>query len=307
MIDMHHDLLSIIYYSYLRNDDKYLREWIKNFNGDNVSGLLANLYFMSEEEMKQEIGDNEIDVLEMFRIATELFKKYLPDTKVIYSIEGCDYIKDTNELEELYKLGLRNILLVWNNPNKYASGNRGNYGLTELGKEFLLKAIDLGICIDLSHMNEKTYADTIELIKDQQTRGKNVKVIASHSNLFKLCPHVRNFSDEQVRSLKDVDGILGIVGYGDFVSSNATNLKDEYLKHLKRAVSIMGIDNVGVSTDDMLFASRIFGEEEEKMVFNYSTVKDELTKLLRTSFSDSEIEKILYRNINDKLFEEEKI
>lgn len=307
MIDMHHDLLSIIYYSYLRNDDKYLREWIKNFNGDNVSGLLANLYFMSEEEMKQEIGDNEIDVLEMFRIATELFKKYLPDTKVIYSIEGCDYIKDTNELEKLYKLGLRNILLVWNNPNKYASGNRGNYGLTELGKEFLLKAIDLGICIDLSHMNEKTYADTIELIKDQQARGKNVKVIASHSNLFKLCPHVRNLSDEQVRSLKDVDGILGIVGYGDFVSSNATNLKDEYLKHLKRAVSIMGIDNVGVSTDDMLFASRIFGEEEEKMVFNYSTVKDELTKLLRTSFSDSEIEKILYRNINDKLFEEEKI
>ena len=29
-----------------------------------------------------------------------------------------------------------------NNPNKYGSGNRGDYGLTEEGKLFLKKAID---------------------------------------------------------------------------------------------------------------------------------------------------------------------
>ena len=56
MIDLHHDLLSIMYYSYLRNDYSYLEEWIKNFNSDNVSGLLANLYFMSLDEMEGELG-----------------------------------------------------------------------------------------------------------------------------------------------------------------------------------------------------------------------------------------------------------
>lgn len=307
MIDMHHDLLSIIYYSYLRDDDKYLMEWIKNFNGNNVSGLIANLYFMNNDEMRQEIGNKEINVLEMFKTSTKLFKKYLPDTKVVYSIEGCDYIKDTTELEELYKLGLRNILLVWNNPNKYGSGNREDYGLTDEGRKFLLKAIDLGICIDMSHMNKKTFSDTIELIKREQAFGREVKVIASHSNSYELCKHERNLSDEQLRQLKEVGGILGVVGYGNFVSNDGSNFKEMYLEHIKRAVSIMGIDNVGVSTDDMIFASRIFGEEEEKMVFNYNTVKNELIELLKNDFSDLEIEKILYRNIYNKLFEEEKI
>ena len=79
MIDLHHDLLSIMYYSYLRNDYSYLEEWIKNFNSDNVSGLLANLYFMNPEEMKKEIGDRDINVVEMFKISTDLFKKYLPN------------------------------------------------------------------------------------------------------------------------------------------------------------------------------------------------------------------------------------
>lgn len=307
MIDMHHDLLSIIYYSYLRNDNTYLMEWIKNFNGDNVSGILANLYFMNKEEMKEEIGDKEINVLEMFKISTELFRKYLPETEVVYSIEGCDYIENPTELEKLYKLGLRNILLVWNNPNKYGSGNRGDYGLTDEGRKFLLKAIELGICIDMSHMNKKTFSDTIELIKRERALGRKVKVIVSHSNSYELCDHERNLSDEQLRQLKEVDGILGVVGYGDFVSSDVTNLKKMYLEHIKRAVSIMGIDNVGVSTDDMTFATRIFGEDEETMVFNYSTVKKELIELLKNDFSVTEIEKILYKNINDKLFKEEKI
>ena len=69
--------------------------------------------------------------------------------------------------EKLYSLGLRNILLVWNNPNKYGSGNMGDYGLTEAGVEFLKKAIDLGITIDLSHMNDNTFWDTIKLLKEQ--------------------------------------------------------------------------------------------------------------------------------------------
>ena len=65
----------------------------------------------------------------MFKISTNLFKEYFPDKKVIYSIEGCDYIKDLEELENLYKLGLRNILLVWNNENKYGSGNKSDKGV----------------------------------------------------------------------------------------------------------------------------------------------------------------------------------
>ena len=304
MIDLHHDLLSIFYYCHLREDFSYIDDWIRNFHKDNVSGLLANLYFMNPEEMKKEIGNQEINVVEMFRISTQLFREYLPNEEVIFSIEGCDYIKDTNELEELYNLGLRNILLVWNNPNRYGSGNRGDYGLTEEGKVFLEKAIDLGISIDMSHMNKKTFYDTIDFIKGQKALGKDVKVIASHSNCYEICHHERNLDDDQLKALKSVNGILGLVSYSVFVrdEDSEENLEELYLKHIDRAVSILGIDHVAVSSDDMRFAYYLFDEDFGDMVFPYYEIHDRLKRLLLTKHSEEDTYKIMYENIHHLLF-----
>lgn len=305
MIDLHHDLLSIMYYSYIRDDYSFLDKWLSNFRDDNVSGLLANLYFMNPEEMKVEIGDKDINVIEMFKISIEMFKKYLPNTDVIFSIEGCDYIKDINELEELYKLGLRNILLVWNNPNKYGSGNRGDYGLTELGKDFIIKAIDLGISIDLSHMNKKTFYDTVLLIKEQKSLGKEVRVIASHSGCYEISNHMRNLDDEQLNALKSIDGSIGIIAYGGFIKDEKhqnIDLKELYLEHINHAVEIMGIDRVCVSSDDMVFCKEMFNEDFGEMVFDYNSINSSMRELLSSRYSSEEIDKIMYKNIYNKLF-----
>ena len=305
MIDLHHDLLSIMYYSYINDDYSFLDKWLSNFRDDNVSGLLANLYFMNPLEMKQELGDREINVLEMFKKSTELFKKYLPNTRVIFSIEGCDYIKDINELEELYNLGLRNILLVWNNPNKYGSGNRDEYGLTDLGKEFIIKAIDLGISIDLSHMNKNTFYDTVELIKEQMSLGKNVKAIASHSGCYEISNHERNLDDEQLKALKSINGSIGIIAFGGFIQDDNhkdIDLEELYLEHIKHAVDILGIDRVCVSSDDMVFAKEMFNEDFGDMVFNYNSINTDMRKLLSKCYSNDDIDKIMYKNIYDKLF-----
>ncbi len=307
MIDMHYDLLSILYQCYLRMDFSYINKIMSVFRKDNVSGLFANLYFMNEEEMKEELGDNygEIDVVDMFRVSTKLFKEYFPDLNVIYSIEGCDYIKDLDELEELYNLGLRNILLVWNNPNKYGSGNKSDYGLTDEGREFIKKAIDLGISIDFSHMNKNTFNDTYELIKEEIKNGKSVKVIASHSNSYSVCPHIRNLTDEQLKCLKELDAIVGVVSFSGFVlstSSSTEDLKSKYLEHINHVVSIMGKYNVGISTDDMDFSIDLFNDDCGPNTFNYNTVKKELTELLKDTYLENEIENILHNNIYNKLF-----
>lgn len=309
MIDMHYDILSVLYSSYIQGDFSYIENWVKNYNNDNVTGIIANLYFMSEDEMEEELGDyfdKNVSVLDMFRVVVCLFEKYLPNTKVVYSIEGCDYIKDCDELEKLYQFGLRNILLVWNNKNKYGSGNRSDDGLTFLGKEFLIKAIDLGISIDLSHMNKNTFWDTIDLLREQKKLGKSFKVIVSHSNCFSLCRNSRNLDDEQILALKEFDVIMGIVSYEPFVSEREDIsddlLKDKYLEHINHVVSLLGIDHVGIATDDMTFATSLFGVDEGKEVFSYHNIKSDLTKLLSRVYNKDEIEKILYRNIYNKLF-----
>ena len=306
MIDLHNDLLSYLYFSYIRNDFSYIEEWIRKLSDDNVSALLANLYFVSRDRMKEEMGIENINVVEMFKISTELFKKYLPNKKVIFSIEGCDYIESLEELEELYNLGLRNILLVWNNPNKYGSGNLGDYGLTEEGKKFLIKAIDLGISIDLSHMNKKTFWDTIELIKEQKALGKRVKALASHSNCYLLCNARRNLDDEQLKALKDIGALLGIVAYETFVKTSSNDLKRDYLRHIEHAVSILGIDKVGVSSDNMEYLVDVLKEEDVgDRIFEYGNINKELQELLASKYSKEDTLKIICNNSYNYLFREE--
>ena len=304
MIDLHYDLLSILYYCYLKNDFSYIEEVKKRISSSGVLGIVCNLYFMSKDEMKEEMGDKyqDISVVEMFRISTKLFHEYFPDVKAIFSIEGCDFV-EIDDLDELYSLGLRNILLVWNNKNKYGSGNRSDKGLTEDGKKFLRKAIDLGISIDLSHMNHNTFYDTVSLLKEEKNKGKDVCVIVSHSNCYSLCNHPRNLDDEQILSLKEFNPVIGLVSYGPFVSSSTDigQLRKEYVEHIKHVISLLGEDVVGVSTDDMKFDYELLGNSDDIQLFPYKSIGNELEKLLKEK-GISNVKKIMFENSYNKLF-----
>ena len=52
MIDLHFDLLTKLYISYLEKDFSFIEKFVKNYNKDNVSGVIANLCFMSKDEIK---------------------------------------------------------------------------------------------------------------------------------------------------------------------------------------------------------------------------------------------------------------
>ncbi len=300
MLDTHYDLLTILYYCYIKKDFSYIEKIKEDFK--NIDGVIANLYFMEKERMIEELGIEEFDVYEMFKISTNLAKEYFKDNKIIFSIEGCDYIEDEQELENLYKLGLRNILLVWNNENKYGSGNKSNKGLTDLGKSFIKKAVSLGISIDLSHMNKNTFWDTIELLDELKSKGQEVKVLASHSNSYNICQNKRNLDDRQILAIKKLNGIIGLVSYGPFIDKDEKDLENNYLKHIKHVENLMGIDNIAIATDNMDFVEDLLKEDEDISLYKHSNIKDRLTRLLSSYYNKEEIEKIMYRNI-EKYFE----
>ncbi len=307
MIDMHYDLLSVLYYCYLRNDFRYVKELQGYFNDRNVHGIVANFYFMSEEEMQREMKGRKIDVVEMFKISTELFRKYFPDLNVVFSIEGCDFIKNIDELRKLYELGLRSILLVWNNKNKYGGGTYATGGLTEEGKKFIWEAINLGITIDLSHMNRETFEDTVSILKEAKNKSLNPKVIVSHSDVYELFNHPRNITGEQIKMLKEFKPVMGLVSYAMFLTDKDEEievLKDKYLNHIKHVIDILGINCVGISSDDMEYDSILLGNPVENIIFPYKDLKKEIYNLLIKEFSIEEVNKIMELNIKNKLFEE---
>lgn len=310
MFDAHYDLLSIAYVCYLKNDYSYLEERIKSYRNDNVQGVIANLYFMSEEEMKEELHpkyyQKEVSVVEMFRISTEIIKSYLPNTDLIFSIEGCDFL-ETSDLDELYSLGLRNILPVWNNKNKYASGNRSNQGLTEEGKCLLEKAIELGISIDLSHANKKSFDDITSYLMEKKAAGEDFFVMASHSNARSICTRERNLEDDQLLAIKELNGLVGVFSNRNFIvpeslkeKVNQQEKEQYYLEHINHIVDLIGINHVVLATDDMDFCKEADAEYGEVQIYSYDNIAKNVQSTLEQRYSIEDTYQIMYGNMKQR-------
>ena len=286
MVDTHYDLLTICYLCYLKNDYTKIKDIAKNIN--NMKCIFVNLYFMSINEMKEELDINyynkDVSIIDMFKISKQILEQYLPNITFIYSIEGCDYL-DIDDLERLYQDGLRSIILVWNNKSKYGSGNRSDSGLTKEGINFLNKAIDLGMGIDLSHANLNTFCGIIDVIKENRRLGKNVICYASHSNARMLCDNKRNLTDEQLLAIKEVNGLVGICSYSKFVNN-------KYIDHIIYIANLIGLDNIMLSTDDMSFLEKYKGTN----IYNYKNIYNELKEELSYKYDTNEIDKIMFKN-----------
>ena len=311
MVDTHYDLLSICYACYLKNDYTEIEKIAKKIKVDgDIKSIFANLYFMSKEEMKEELHpfyyNKNISILEMFKISKNILENYLPDIDFIYSIEGCDYL-NIEDLEYLYNEGLKSIILVWNNENKYASGNRTDKGLTLDGINFINKAIELGIGIDLSHANLNTFYGLIEVIKENKQNGKDVICYASHSNSKELCDRNRNLNYDQLKKIKEIDGLVGVFSNRNFITLNKSLTKQEqqleYLKHIIYISNIIGVDNVMLSTDDMSFCGHLDYEYYELPIFDYSNISSETKELLLKYFNEEDTNKILYKNAYSKIID----
>ncbi len=310
MYDMHYDLLTILYYNF-KNNNKYadinkLIDDCKKIYNNNIIGGIINLYFMSSDEMFEEIGitaEELKDVKKMFKDSIDYLedlknKGIIPsDIDFLYSIEGCDYLKDEFELDDLYELGLRSILPVWNNKNKFASGNRSDDGLTDMGVRLIKRAVDLGIIIDVSHANKRSFNDILDVLEE----CNNYVLIASHSNVRSLCDRDRNLDDDQLIRLRDMGGYISLFTNGNFLSSNNKKLsykerQDMYLKHLDYLINMLefSYDKILVATDDMNFSPDLSYHNLE--AFPIDSISSDLYILISENYGDDVARKILYDN-----------
>src|SRR5207249_3433650 len=75
-------------------------------------------------------------------------------------------------------------------------------GLTAAGRELVRACNELGIAIDLSHLNERGFWDVAGL--------STAPLVASHSNAHAICPTTRNLLDTQLDAIRDSGGIVGV-------------------------------------------------------------------------------------------------
>lgn len=125
----------------------------------------------------------------------------------LVSVEGCEQI---SSLESAYQNGVRILHPTWNFDNDLCGAAMENgRGLTEKGRAFVKKAQSMGFALDMSHISERGFWDTLEVC--------DKPVIAGHSNAKAVCNVPRNLTDEQLKALVDIGGGAGINLYPEFL------------------------------------------------------------------------------------------
>jgi membrane dipeptidase len=166
----------------------------------------------------------------------------------VWHCEGAEIVDPSlSDLDEYYQAGLRSLGLVWNRTNAFAQGvgpaNTGD-GLSSAGRALVRRCNELGIVVDLSHLNEPGFTDV--------ARCSEQPLVASHSNARALCDHPRNLTDDQLRIIRRTDGVVGINFYVAFLQRNGTSESvgiDAIVDHAAYIADRIGIEHVGLGSD----------------------------------------------------------
>ena len=211
-------------------------------------------------------------------------------------IEGAEPIDaNLDTLDAWYAAGLRSLGLVWSRPNLFGHGVPFDFpsspdtgpGLTDAGKALVTACNQIGIMLDISHLNEKGFWDLAAI--------SNRPIVATHCGAHALCPSPRNLTDKQLDAIKDSDGIVGInfhVGFlnplGDKATDENTSLT-AIADHLDYIADRIGIDRVGLGSD--FDGARMPGD-----LANAAGLPKLMAELKSRGYDDEALRKIGYEN-----------
>ena len=120
----------------------------------------------------------------------------------ILAMEGADPIVDPSHAAHWWDEGLRSLILAHYGQGHYSDGTGGSGGLTPKGKQLLHEIETLGMILDLTHSNDRSFDESLDSFGGA--------VMASHTNCRALVPSDRQFTDEQIKALIQRQAVIGV-------------------------------------------------------------------------------------------------
>ena len=193
--------------------------------------------------------------LAVCRNAGELRAAMARDTlAAIFHIEGAEAIDtDFRSLELLYAAGLRSIGITWSRANAFGTGVPFRHnadpdigpGLSDAGKELVRVCNQMGVMIDLSHLNAAGFRDVAAI--------SSHPLVATHSNVHAISPHARNLVDWQLAAIAESKGIVGLNFATGFLRPDgkfdADTEIEVMVRHVDALVAALGEDGVALGSD----------------------------------------------------------
>ncbi|HTR74234.1 MAG TPA: membrane dipeptidase [Solirubrobacterales bacterium] len=176
-----------------------------------------------------------------------------PPVAVLH-LEGAEAIDPGLEaLPAWHAMGLRSLGPVWSRANAFATGVQFVFpsspdigpGLTDAGMALVRACAELGILVDLSHLNEKGFWDVARL--------EPGPLVASHSGAHAVAAASRNLTDAQLDAIGASGGLVGIVYATSFVRPDFADDPDTPLSaiaaHARYVADRIGVEHVALGSD----------------------------------------------------------
>lgn len=161
---------------------------------------------------------------------------------VFLALEGGRLLQNSRlTLKKLVrKLGVKYITLTHNRNTEWADSatDKPNVeGVSEKGRDILLKMEELGVLVDVSHTSENTQIDVVE--------HATKPVIASHSGCAAVKDHVRNLHTWVLKKIAGSGGVVCIPFVRKFTGPTVLDV----FKHIHYAAQEIGWEHVGIGSD----------------------------------------------------------
>jgi membrane dipeptidase len=176
-----------------------------------------------------------------------------PPVAVLH-LEGAEAIDPGLEaLDLFYEAGLRSLGPVWSRANAFAHGVPFIFpsspdtgpGLTNAGRTLARRCAELGILVDVSHLNEAGFWDL--------ARMELGPLVATHSGAHSLSPTSRNLTDAQIDAIGASGGLVGVVFACGFLRPDFKDDGDTPLEliaaHARHIADRIGVQHVALGSD----------------------------------------------------------
>ncbi|MCB8943533.1 MAG: membrane dipeptidase [Ardenticatenaceae bacterium] len=213
---------------------------------------------------------------------------------IIIHFEGAEAIDtDLNALHVFYEAGLRSIGPVWSRPTKFGNGVPFNFpatpdigkGLTKAGKRLVKACNELGIMVDMSHLNEKGFWDIAKI--------STAPLVCTHSNAHACAPTPRNLLDAQLDAIKETGGVTGMNYHKGFLRADGRSNKETSLTEIVRHAAYIA-DRIGV--DHVTLGSDFDGASMPEDLKDAAGLPKLLDAFRAHGFNEEDITKIAYGN-----------
>jgi membrane dipeptidase len=198
--------------------------------------------------LHREVEDN--DGFELVTTAADIRRlKREGKCGAILALESLEPLgHDVEFLDLFYKLGVRMACLTHNRRNQFADGTQhyvSTGGLSRLGKEAVQRMNELGMVVDVAHINQRGFWETLEIAK--------APVVLSHRSprkFFPLKPEDSAFHPaydlsrgrERLEALASNGGVFGVF----FLAARDV---EDVVADIEYVIDLVGPDHVGLGSD----------------------------------------------------------